>query len=333
MHKDNRARMVAGYCWPWASKKDKKSMDIVFPEYGFAAQWNLDNDGMLWAIADNSVEQIGGIHTCQGLEFDYIGVIIGDDFVIRDGRVITDAGKRAGQDRSVHGYKKLLKEQPDYAQAQADQIIKNTYRTLMTRGQKGCYLYATDAETREYFASFLASQTKHEQARESSKMPDFNGLELPVVSRLEANSEQYVPIYDLSIAAGEFSEMQTAEADYWAELPDFMRSSPDLFISRVVGESMNRRIPNGSWCLFRANPGGSRQGKIVVVQHRSIEDPDHGGSYTVKQYHSEKVEEYGELVNQRILLRPLTNAFGYKDIVLEDEQEDLVVIGEFLTVL
>ncbi|WP_432698695.1 S24 family peptidase [Marinobacterium sp. YM272] len=127
--------------------------------------------------------------------------------------------------------------------------------------------------------------------------------------------------------------MQIAEAESWAELPDFMRSSPDLFISRVVGESMNRRIPNGSWCLFRANPGGTRQGKIVVVQHRSIEDPDHGGSYTVKQYHSEKIEEYGELVNQRILLRPLTNAFGYRDIVLEDEQEDLVVIGEFLTVL
>lgn len=333
-HKANKARMVAGYCWPWASKKDKQAMDIVFADYGFAAQWNLDNDGMLWAIADNSVEQIGCIHTCQGLEFDYVGVIIGDDFVIRDGRVITDASKRAGQDRSVHGYKKLLKEEPDHARSQADQIIKNTYRTLMTRGQKGCYLYATDDETHEYFASFVSALHKDDELDVSEVMTDLSGLELPVVPREDARPfEQHVPVYDLSIAAGEFSELQTAEADYWAELPDFMRLSSDLFISRVVGESMNRRIPNGAWCLFRANPGGTRQGKIVVVQHRSIEDPDHGGSYTIKQYHSEKVEAYGELVNQRIVLRPLTNAFGYKDIVLEDEQEDLVVIGEFLTVL
>ncbi|KEA61839.1 ATP/GTP binding protein [Marinobacterium lacunae] len=334
--KANKARMVAGYCWPWASKKDKQAMDIVFADLGFEAQWNFDDDGMLWAIADDSVEQVGCIHTCQGLEFDYVGVIIGDDFVIRDGRAVTDASKRAGQDRSVHGYKKLLKEEPDHARAQADQIIKNTYRTLMTRGQKGCYLYATDAETREYFANFISPHQQDSQVpeKEDIAITELTGLDLPVVTREEAGLlEQYVPVYDLSIAAGQFSEMQIAEADYWAELPDYMRVSPDLFISRVVGESMNRRIPNGSWCLFRANPGGTRQGKIVVVQHRSIEDPDHGGSYTVKQYHSEKVEAYGELVNQRIVLRPLTNAFGYKDIVLEEEQEDLVVIGEFLTVL
>ena len=96
---------------------------------------------------------------------------------------------------------------------------------------------------------------------------------------------------------------------------------------------MNRRIPNGAWCLFRANPSGTRQGKVVVVQHRAIEDPDHGGSFTIKLYRSEKVEEYGEFVNQRIVLKPQTNAFDYKDIVLEDELEDLKVIGEFLSVL
>lgn len=136
-------------------------------------------------------------------------------------------------------------------------------------------------------------------------------------------------VYDLEVAAGGFSDLQQAEVDYWVELPDFIRPGPELFACRVVGESMNQRIPNGAWCLFRANPGGTRQGKIVIVQHRSIEDPDHGGSYTVKLYQSEKVEEYGELVNRRIRLRPQTNAFGYRDIVLDD----IRVIGEFLTVL
>lgn len=332
--KANKARMVAGYCWPWASKKDKNAMDIVFPEYGFAAQWNLDDDGMLWAIAEDSVEQIGCIHTCQGLEFDYVGVIIGDDLVIRDGRVVTDAAKRASQDRSVHGYKKMLKREPEHALRLADQIVKNTYRTLMTRGQKGCYVYATDPETRDYFAAFASPQEAVERCDMANGTEILDGLPLPVVTFDQAAPfERHVPVYDLNIAAGEFSETQIAEADHWVELPADVRVSPDMFVSRVVGESMNRRIPNGAWCLFRANPGGTRQGKVVVVQHRSIDDPDHGGNFTIKLYQSEKIEEYGEFVNQRVVLKPQTSASGYKDIILEDDLEDLKVIGELLFVL
>lgn len=330
----NKARMVAGYCWSWNSKKDSQAMDIVLPEHGFAAQWNLNDDGMLWAIAEESVEQVGCIHTCQGLEFDYVGVIIGDDLVIRDGRVVTRVEERASQDRSVHGYKKLHKERPEHARQLADQIIKNTYRTLMTRGQKGCYIYATDPETRAYFTAFVRSQVGAAAPLTVAPAPPLPGLDLPVVPCRDALPfERHVPVYDLDVAAGGFSDLQQAEVDYWVELPDFIRPGPDLFVCRVVGESMNQRIPDGAWCLFRANPGGTRHGKIVIVQHRLIEDPDHGGSYTVKLYQSEKVEEYGELVNQRIRLRPQTNAFGYKDIVLEDELDDVRVIGEFLTVL
>jgi len=329
-HKNNKARMVAGYCWPWSSKKDNQAMDIIFPEHDFAAQWNLGDDGMLWAIADESVEQVGCIHTCQGLEFDYVGVIIGDDFVIRDGR----AEMRARQDSSVRGYKTLANKEPNVARAQADQIIKNTYRTLMTRGQKGCFVYATDLETRQYFKRFIPPSVESEHFNEAQEAEVLSGLHLPVVEREKANPfVRHVPVFELNIAAGEFSDMQIADSEHWVELPDFMRASPDLFVSRVVGESMNRRIPNGAWCLFRENPGGTRQGKIVLVQHRSIEDPDHGGSFTIKLYQSEKIEEYGELVNQRVVLKPQTNAFGYKDIILDDELEDLKVIGEFLSVL
>jgi hypothetical protein len=106
---------------------------------------------------ENSVSEIGCIHTCQGLELDYVGVIIGSDFVTREGMAVTDASKRSSQDRSVHGYKKMLKENPQRAQALADRVIKNTYRTLMTRGQKGCYLYCVDRETNEYFKRFAAT--------------------------------------------------------------------------------------------------------------------------------------------------------------------------------
>lgn len=149
----NKARLVAGYCWNWVSKKHKPLMDIQIPEHNFAMQWNLASDGYTWIIAPESVNEIGCIHTCQGLEMDYVGVIIGPDLIARDTKIITDPTQRAKTDSSLKGYKKLFKVNPEAANKKADAIIKNTYRTLMTRGMKGCYVYFTDKETESYFKS------------------------------------------------------------------------------------------------------------------------------------------------------------------------------------
>ncbi len=331
---NNKARMVAGYCWDWASKKDKDAMDIIIPEFNFEAQWNLSDDGSLWLIAEKSVEQIGCIHTCQGLELDYIGVIIGDDFVIRDGEVVIQPLEHPSRDRALMGIRGRLKKEPEAALAAASEVIKNTYRTLMTRGQKGCFIYCTDQETREHFHKITRRQLEQEDPAELEASNAYKGLDLPVVSYEEANHYQgYVPIYDMEVAAGGFSEQQSIEGNDWVQLPDHINTTQGMFVTRVVGESMNKRIINGSWCLFKANPGGSRNGKVVLVQHHSIEDADHGGTYTVKTYHSEKVLEDGELVNQRIVLKPETNAYGYSPIVIEEEGEELVVVGEFLVVV
>lgn len=328
---NNKSRMVAGYCWDWLSKKDISAMDIVIPEHNFEAQWNLSDDGSLWLIAEKSVEQIGCIHTCQGLELDYIGVIIGDDFVIRNGVAVTDALKRSGNDRSIRGIKGMLKKEPEKAKQLADEVIKNTYRTLMTRGQKGCFIYCTDVETSNYFKNVARRQ---QDIEEVVVFAPYRGLALSVVSFNDASPYQgYVPIYNLEIAAGEFGAQQSVDTCDWVELPDHFNVSEGMFVARVVGESMNKRIPNGSWCLFKANPGGTRNGKVVLVQHRSIEDPDHGGTYTVKIYHSEKMQHDDFLENQRIELRPDTNAFGYSSIILDQPGEELAVIGEFLSVL
>ena len=153
----NRARVVAGYCWEWVSKKDSNKYDIVLEGGKYHHRWNLTQDGSLWIIAQNSVEEVGCIHTCQGLEVDYIGVIIGPDLVIRDGRVVTRYRSRASADRrkSLAGIEGLFKRNPDEALRLADEVIKNTYRTLMTRGMKGCYVYSEDPETREYFRSMI----------------------------------------------------------------------------------------------------------------------------------------------------------------------------------
>lgn len=153
----NRARLVAGYCWEW-NKKDKLAMDIVIHEFNFAMKWNLASDGSLWIVAPESVSEVGCIHTCQGLEVDYIGVIVGLDFVIRNGAVITDVSKRAKSDSSVRGYKRLLIKDPEGGAKKLDAVIKNTYRTLMTRGMKGCYVYFVDEETRTYFKERIKRQ-------------------------------------------------------------------------------------------------------------------------------------------------------------------------------
>jgi DUF2075 family protein len=152
---DNKARLVAGYCWDWISKADRDLNDIEIPEHNFGMRWNLAEDGSLWILRPDSVKEVGCIHTCQGLDLDYVGVIVGPDLICRDETILTDAAKRAKTDASIKGYKKLLKTNPKEAKAKADLIIKNTYRTLMTRAMKGCYVYFTDDETRRFFQSRL----------------------------------------------------------------------------------------------------------------------------------------------------------------------------------
>ncbi|MBU3611127.1 DUF2075 domain-containing protein [Polynucleobacter wuianus] len=155
---NNKARIVAGYCWNWISRADKSAFDISIPNYDFGMQWNLDADGSLWIQAPDSVSEVGCIHTCQGLEVDYVGVIIGDDLIVRNGEVITNPNARAKTDKSISGFKKLLKTNPDLANKKADGIIRNTYRTLMTRGMKGCYVFCTDPETQAYFQARLRAK-------------------------------------------------------------------------------------------------------------------------------------------------------------------------------
>ena len=175
--------------------------------------------------------------------------------------------------------------------------------------------------------------------REESIILPFRRLPLAKVRPFE----NCVPLYDLKAAAGQFSDEQqvnelihenVADID-WIELPDVFRPHRGLFVAQVIGESMNRRIPNGAWCLFKLNPAGSRQGKVVLVQHREIADTDTGGHYTIKVYESVKKEMAdGSWRHVSIILRPDTTASGYEPIILNEKQSaDLNVIAELIAVL
>ncbi len=150
----NRARILAGYCWNWpkATRNDSSYHDITIGDYGIS--WNLDNADA-FAINENSVHEAGCIHTSQGLEFDYVGVIIGDDLRYENNHIEPDYTKRADTDQSLKGIKTLAKTNPDEAKRISDEIIKNTYRTLMSRGMKGCFVYCTDEGMRSYLKKRL----------------------------------------------------------------------------------------------------------------------------------------------------------------------------------
>lgn len=151
---NNRARILAGYCWNWPKegRNDSSIYDIKIGD--FEISWNLGNT-TTFAIDEDSVNEAGCIHTSQGLEFDYVGVIIGDDMRYEEGKIVTDFAKRARTDQSMKGIKKMYGESPEKALSLADEIIKNTYRTLMTRGMKGCYVYCTNKALADYLKECL----------------------------------------------------------------------------------------------------------------------------------------------------------------------------------
>ena len=140
---NNKARMVAGYCYDWNVKNHRDNYDI-FLDNGFKAKWNLDGD-KIWAINPDSFEEVGCIHTAQGLEFDYVGVIIGKDLIYDkdSGKVKTDKTKISSDDKSSG------------IRTADDITAKNTYKTLLTRGQKGCYIYCEDENLRSYIKKML----------------------------------------------------------------------------------------------------------------------------------------------------------------------------------
>ena len=241
----NKARILAGYCWEWVSKKQPELKDIVIGDY--KATWNLGSDGQAWIIQPSSVSEVGCVYTSQGLEVDYVGVIVGPDLVVRNGKVVVRPEQHASDDSAIHGRKTLFKKDPSGTEARVFSLIKNTYRTLMTRGQKGCHVYFVDQETRRYFQSRIG-------VTRPTVVPYVNAL----------------PLLELRAAADSTYESLDG---YFADDSNFqwqlVRGGPfakDRFLVRAEGDSMEPDIPDGALCIFRKDPGGSRNGKTVLCR-------------------------------------------------------------------
>lgn len=156
-----------------------------------------------------------------------------------------------------------------------------------------------------------------------------------VAPSAERQYRDAVPLIPLEAAAGAFGPAQTVLDDdvQWARVDVRRNLEPGMFMAQVVGTSMEPRIPNGSWCLFRAPVTGTREGRDVLVELRNAADPETGSRYTVKRYSSEKVADAdGGWRHSRVTLSPANP--DYEPIVLEHVEEgDLAVVAEFLEVI
>lgn len=289
---NNKARLVAGYCWDWISKKNKNLNDIVIPEYNFGMKWNLASDGNIWIISPKSVNEIGCIHTCQGLEVDYIGVIIGNDFIVRNGKVITNPSKRAKTDASLKGYKKELKENSEETTKKADAIIKNTYRTLMTRGMKGCYVYFTDKETEKYFKSRL----KKDQEKENIS----SIIKSPYIAEFEMVS---LPMFE-SVGCGELMYADPTVQEMILVRKDFISPGSKYFVLRTKGDSMNKAGINDGDLVLCVKNYRPEEGKKVVALI--------GDDATIKEYRRE---------NGNIVLKPCSSNPIHKPLKFKTNEE------------
>jgi len=304
-------RTIAGYSWPWKSNPKLNPppppsvTDIDLDGLNF--KWNsTDKD---WINSSNAFNEIGCIHTTQGYDLNYAAVIFGKEIdfdkhtnslIIYPDKYFDINGKKGVSDLNV------LKS-----------YIINIYKTIMYRGIKGTFLYACNPGLLEYLKGHIETYKKQ------------------IPFRILRNEEvkpyiNSIPLVDISAAAGNFSELQSHSELKWIEPPFNISAKKGYFVCKVVGESMNKRIPNGSYCLFKQDEGGSRNGKIVLVESTSINDSEFGSGYTVKEYHSVKAVSNEGWKNESIRLKPLSNLEAYEDIVLsEDDLLNFKVVGIF----
>jgi uncharacterized protein len=158
------ARMLAGYAWPWTSEgngnPNGEIADVVITEHHFKMPWNSRQARSTWAIDSSGIDQIGCIHTSQGLEFDYVGVIIGLDLQFDPGK---NAYRSSWEDYKDTAGRNGLRDKPD----ELCHYIKNIYKTLMSRAMKGCYVYICHPEVAKHFQDSLRATEDHYSGAES----------------------------------------------------------------------------------------------------------------------------------------------------------------------
>lgn len=310
--KPNSARLVAGYCWPWSDPNPDGTLvnDVVIGD--FAMPWEAKDGRKLkkgiprwyqWAYRTEAVNQIGCIYTAQGFEFDYIGLIVGDDIRYDPKTGGLTGNPEASKDPT------LRRNREEFLT-----YVRNIYRVLMTRGMQGCYVYFVNRDTESYFRGLIdLDDGLREEAPEEEAIPYVNSL--PVLDIRAVADSAYETL------SGLFSEKEELT---FLRIPGgpFAR---DRFLVRAEGDSMEPGIPEGSLCRFRFDPGGTRNGRVVLCLVEGFSGE--AAVALVKRYYSvrpETPEEQGEAL--RIVLS--SDNPEHPPIVL-DGRERVRILGVF----
>ena len=292
------------------SKSQKKQARKPFRE-------NYAPSANLWASHPKGINQVGCIFSAQGFEVDYIGVIMGPD-------ITYDPQKQSIV--AIPGYTHSVPMTGNY-----DTYIRNIYRVLLSRGRKGCFVYCCHKELSIYLKSVIPTQQnpKYDNPKESIRKSITILKEIPE----QYQWTRYLPFFEMRAACGYFGDGEPVIPSGWIEVSGLGHLNRNMFIVRASGNSMEPRIHDNDYCIFKANPAGSRENKIVLVQHRTIFDPENGGAYSIKKYSSRKRYNInGEWAHETIVLLPLNSQ--YKPIEINScDADDFQIIGEFISTI
>ena len=328
------ARVSAGFCWAWSKPKVDGTLvdDVVIGD--FKRPWNAkpDSGGLapgvpsasLWATDPRGLEQLGCVYTVQGFELDYLGVIWGRDLRYDPDKNEWIGDKAESKDSVVRQSREHFVD-----------LVKNTYRVLLSRGMKGCFVHFMDKDTERFVRSRMEAPAVGTELQSPGSVRSHIVFQPRIV--VPRKKDRYltcIPFVPLRIAADAFSDPQAVDEESleWVSIQSSHALRPGMFVAQVVGKSMEPTIPDGAFCLFRAPLEGTRQAKTVLVQLHSEKDPETGERYTVKRYESEKLQDGDSWRHGRILLKPVNPEFA--PIVLSPADESEVsVIAELVEVL
>lgn len=292
------SRFVAGYGWQWISKNDKSKYDIVID--GLRFQWNHDN--IEFILKDVNAEQIGCIHTTQGYDLNYVGLIFGPEIILNPQtnqiEILQENYYDTNGQNTITDINVLK------------QFIINIYKTIMLRGILGCYLYVSDENLRNYFKKHIYS---------------FNENISPIIDTTETKEiklipfENSVPLYSLKVAAGEFKFNDNIPEENFILVPEGVKITKDHFACKIIGNSMNKIVQDGQIALFKWYNGGSRNGLMVIAEYYDHQDLDYGSCYTFKEYYSQKTINEESWHHEKIILKPKSFDSSYQDIVINPD--------------
>ena len=201
----------------------------------------------------------------------------------------------------------------------------------MSRGRKGCLVYCCDPKLSDYLKRMIPAERDARQVKVGT-----SSHEQKIIYEFIEDKLKYVdwlPYYEMRAACGYFGDGEPVEESGWVKVTGLGRLNRNMFVVRASGHSMEPLIHDGDLCVFKLNPVGSREGKVLLVQHRSVFDEDNAGAYSIKKYSSKKkFDQLGNWEHEKIILIPLNKEYAEIEIDGNDENE-FQVIGELVGIV